>query len=111
MRRLAVDDDLGSARPGVVVGAHAHRIGTGREQREQVAFAERQLAVEREKVGALANRTDDLPETLWLAAWLHGTDFVPGIIESRAKQIVHRRIDDGEASLLTGLEVGHSRER
>ena len=39
VRSGPVHHDLGRARPAVAIGTHAHGLGAGRHQRQQVAFA------------------------------------------------------------------------
>src|SRR5687767_12240420 len=59
--RRAADQDLGGARPGVVVGGHREAVGAGGADAEQLAALEqRQLAVAGEEVAALADRTDHI---------------------------------------------------
>ncbi len=59
---FSVDDDLGGARPRVVVRAHRHRVGAGGKDGEQVAFREVEHTVVRQEIRALADRADDLPD-------------------------------------------------
>ena len=58
----AVDEDLGGAGAGVVVGGHDHAVGPGREGGQQVAAVEPgQGTVLGQEVAALADRADHVP--------------------------------------------------
>src|SRR5258708_40239790 len=55
MNRLAVDQHFGGTRPGVVIGAHRHRVCPRRHDGEQVTPARPPLAVFAKEIRALAN--------------------------------------------------------
>src|ERR1051325_5482593 len=59
-RRRTTTRPLARAGPRFVFRAHAHAIGPGGEDREQVALARREPTVLGEEVGALAYRPDDV---------------------------------------------------
>ena len=102
----AVDHHLGGARPGVVVRAHAHAVGAGRHDGEQVALAQR----ERRGRGRGSRRSRRPGRRRRSAASRPARgadrhDLVPGVVERRAQQVVHRRVDDGEVLLGAVLQV------
>src|SRR5687768_1315169 len=57
---LAVDDHLAGTRSGVVVGAHRHRVGAGREDRDEIAGCYGEGAVDSEDIARLAHGADDV---------------------------------------------------
>ena len=103
-----VDDDLAGARAGVVVGAHRERVGARRAHREQIARGKREIAVVREEIRAFADGADDLPAARRVGARPHRLDVVPGIVERRPDEVVHRRVDDREIARVAGLQVQHA---
>ena len=56
-------------------------------------------------VAAFAHRTYNLPCSSRLRARLQRHDLVVGLVHGRTGQIVHRRVNDTKALLLTRLEV------
>src|SRR6185312_5762850 len=104
-RARALDENLGGARARVVVGAQRHRIGARGGDREKVAVGERERALVREEIGALADRADDLPRLRCPVARMHRAHVVPRVVERRAHEVVHRRVDDGEAALAAAFQV------
>src|SRR5262249_37649306 len=97
MDAVRLDDHFAGTRSRVVVGAHHEAVGTGAAHGEQIARFQRELAVLREEVGALANGSYDLPAASSALSRAYGLDAVPRVVQRRAQQIVHRRVDDGEA--------------
>lgn len=82
----------------VVMGCHAETIGSSGEDGEEgsaVEFGE--LAVFSQKVGAFADRSNDV-DGFFDGLLLDGgwDDFVLGIVESRADKLTHGSVDDEE---------------
>src|SRR5436189_5951233 len=48
--RAGAHQDFGRAQPRVVIGAHRHAVGAGREDGEELAFARRQVPVLGEEI-------------------------------------------------------------
>ena len=64
-----------------------------------------------EEVAALADRADHFVAGGGQLARGDGDDLVPGVVEGRAGQVVHGRVDDREVLLDAGLEVFDAREQ
>ena len=99
MRPGPVHHDLGRARPAVVVGTHAHGVGAGRHDRQQIALAHREFAL-----ACPESRRFRTPARLYRKP-ASGTAVVPdrhnvvlGLVQRRANQVVHGGIDHGEIS-------------
>ena len=105
MSAVAVDDDLAGARARIVVGAHHEAVGAGGAHGEEVALGERELAIAREEIAALAHGSDDLPAARGSGARAHRLDRMPGVVERGPEEVVHRRVDDREIVTGSGLEV------
>ena len=107
-RLITVHQHLGGTAAGVVVGAHDKPVGTGRMHGQQITFFQGQLTILGQEVAGLADRADDVVGAGCAVARRHGGDVHPGLVQGRADQIVHRRINDGEI-----LEIGRAscRER
>ncbi len=58
-----------------------------------------------EEIAGFAHRSDDFPDRRCFGARRHGHDVVPGAVERRPGEIVHRRVDDGEVLRWTRLQV------
>ena len=58
-----------------------------------------------EKIGRLANRTYDVVDRRGLLPRCYREDLVPGVVERRAQQVVHRSIDDCKVSCLPAFKV------
>ena len=105
---VAIDQHFGAAATGVVVGAHDETIGARGANGQQVAFGQVQGAVLGEEVAGLADRPDHVVVAQLAFAWLYRADVHPGLVQGRADQVVHRRVDDGEILVLGVLEVLHA---
>ncbi len=107
----SVDQDLGGAGPGVVVGAQAHAVGTGVEDGKEIAgLGWGEFAIAGEEVAGLADRTDDVDRPGAGSGGLpDGQDLVVSLVECGADEIVHAGVGDDEglaAILLHGDDGG-----
>ena len=93
-----VDEDFGGTGAGVVVGGQGHAVGSGVEQRDEVAgYDGGERAVAREEVSRLADGTHDIGGKGGLSAGLlDGEDLVVGLVERRADEVVHAGVGDDE---------------
>ena len=72
-------------------------VGTGAEQRQQIALRHRrQRAVPAKAIRRFADRPDHVGGNEPAAALFDGNDFVVGIVESGPDQIVHGGVHDDE---------------
>src|SRR4051812_7901415 len=111
VRRGTLDQHLRGAGPGVVIRAHRHAIGAGREDGEQVALARREPPLLGEEVGALADRSDDVVNSGCAALRrAHRANLMPSAVERRPQEVVHRGVDDQEIARRAGLHVFHARD-
>ncbi len=65
----------------------------------------------REEVGALADRSDDIPARVGAVARAHRLDRVPRVVERGPEEVVHRRIDDREVVRGARLQVHDARQQ
>ena len=68
-------------------------------------------AVVRQEIGALADRSDDLPDRRRAGARRDRAHLVPGVVQRGPQQVVHRRVDDREIALRARLQVDHARKQ
>ena len=104
MHRVAIDHDLDRARPRIVIGGHRHAVGAGRHNRQQIAGLKAQRARQAEEVAGFADRADHVVDAGFAGVRCHRQDVVPGFVERRPLEIVHRRIDDGEILALARFQ-------
>src|ERR1700753_679715 len=108
----ALDKDLGRTDAGVVVRAEAHAVRTGVEQSDEIACAKLfNLAVAREEVAALADRTHDVDDLLRSVLADNGNDLVMRAVERWPNEVVHRGVGDDEALRTVLLGVENTREQ
>lgn len=91
-----------------IVGSRLHRaIGAGGEDRQQVAgFGRRHRPVLRQIIAGFAHRADDVSDDLRRAGPArHGLDLVMRLVEGRAHEVVHRRVDDDEILRRAALRI------
>ncbi len=65
----------------------------------------------REEIRAFADGADDLPSPHIAGARADRLHVVPGVVEGRPDQVVHRGVDDREVSSASRLEVENAREQ
>src|ERR1700688_2910822 len=110
-RTFTIDHHFGGARACVVVRAHHETVGACREDREQIALFYSERAVLAKPVATFANGTDHLVDLRFCRTLFHGFHAVKRLIHRRAREVVHRGIDDREILLRTGLQIFHAREQ
>ena len=111
---VAVDQDLGGHRAGVVVGGHGESVGAGAHQGDDIALLEvGDLAVLAEEVAGLADRADDIHGPAGgVGRFAERDDVVVALVEGGADQVVHAGIDDleGLGGALLLVEAGREQD-
>jgi hypothetical protein len=101
-----VHHHLGGPGPAVVVGAHAEPVGTAPADGQQIPRGQGQEAVLTEEVRRLAHRPDEIVAGgLGLAVQAHRDDLLLRLVEGRAHQVVHGRIQDREPTVGGRLQI------
>ena len=98
MHASAVDDDLAGARPRVVVGAHRHpvRAGRARSARRSPSASASSRSCARKSALSQTGPTMSQRARRHRRAGAPASTAMPGVVERRAQQVVHRRVDDRE---------------
>src|SRR5690348_14462152 len=87
---LAMNQDFGQARTGIVVTGHHRARASGRQMRYKTAtFALRKMAARGEKIGGHAVRPDHVIARAPGTGYRDGGDVVMGVIHGGAYQIIH----------------------
>src|ERR1051325_6147210 len=94
MRAGAVDQHFGRPGARIVVRAHGHSIGAGGEDGEQVAFHGGEAAPLGEEIRTFAHGADNVVNSIAGRGFPHRLNVVPGVVERRADEVVHGRVDD-----------------
>jgi hypothetical protein len=108
---VAIDQHLGRAAARVVVRGHREAIGAGRHHGQQVARFDGQLAVARQPVARFADRADQVVLDRGAVARHHRLDVHPGLVQGRARHVVHGGVDHAEVLLFARLQEFHRHQQ
>ena len=110
----ALDEDLGGAGAGVVVGAEGHAVGAGVEDEDEVARLHGGRARSRAKKSPDSQTgptTSTFPFALLARGLLDGQDLVVGLVERGADEVVHAGVGDDEGLGAVLLDVKDAGEQ
>ena len=94
----AIDENFGRQRLRVVGGSHGEAVGSGAHHSDNVSWLEaRNFPVLAEKVTRFANWPNHVDDLSLASGLLDRIDLVIALIQSRADELVHSRIDDLES--------------
>src|SRR2546430_15796056 len=112
-KTVALHENFGRQRPRIVIRRHGEPIGAGAHQGEEVALVHRrQLAILREKITALADRTNDIDGRARLVARFPDRhNLMITLVERGPDEIVHAGVHDHEFLLRGLLEIADAGEQ
>src|SRR4028118_1342656 len=109
-RAVASNHALGRAGAGVVVGGHREAVGPGVHDGEHVALpGVGEVAVAGQVVAGLADGADEVGARDG-AALPDRQNFVVGVVEARAQEVVHAGVGDYKVLLAARLAVDNARK-